>query len=147
MERRQFAALLMSAAVPFVLSGYALAAPTTIKGAAILDNPCGKVSVKQMGLVHAGKFEDGNKLSTKEMQDEWKAMPAKDRTMMAGMAKEMYQTEAQYTADIKANGVLVVDGDAATLTIKKETKDKSGTSTSTMTQRFKLSGSECLISR
>jgi len=147
MERRQFAALLMSAAVPFVLSGYALAAPTTIKGAAILDNPCGKVSVKQMGLVHAGKFEDGNKLSTKEMQDEWKAMPAKDRTMMAGMAKEMSQTEAQYTADIKANGVLVVDGDAATLTIKKETKDKSGTSTSTMTQRFKLSGSECLISR
>ena len=147
MKRRQLAALLVSAALPFALSGYALAAPTTIKGAAIIDNPCGKVSVKQMGLVHAGKFEEGNKLSTKEMQDEWKAMPAKDRTMMAGMAKEMSQTEAQYAADIKANGVLVVDGDAATLTIKKETKDKSGTSTSTMTQRFKLSGSECLISR
>ncbi len=147
MKRRHFAALVVSAALPFVLSGHALAAPTTIKGAAILDNPCGKVSVKQMGLVHAGKFEEGNKLSTKEMQDEWKAMPAKDRTMMSGMAKEMSQSEAQYAADIKANGVLVVDGDAATLTIKKETKDKSGTSTSTMTQRFKLSGSECLISR
>jgi hypothetical protein len=147
MKGRQFATLLASVVLPFVLSGQALAAPTTIKGAAILDNPCGKISVKQMGLVHAGKFEEGNKLSTKEMQDEWKAMPAKDRTMMSGMAKEMSQTEAQYTADIKAYGVLVVDGSTATLTIKKETKDKSGTSTSTMKQNFKLDGNECLISR
>ena len=147
MKRRQFAALVAGAVLPLMLSGHALAAPTTIKGAAILDNPCGKVSVKQMGLVHAGKFDEGNKLSTKEMQDQWKAMPAKDRTMMSGMAKEMSQTEAQYTADIKANGVLVVDGDAATLTIKKETKDKNGSSTSTTTQKFKLVGNECLISR
>jgi hypothetical protein len=146
MKRRQLAALFMGAALPFALFGPVHAA-TTIKGTAILDNPCGKVSVKQMGLVHAGKFEEGNKLTTKEMQDEWKAMPAKDRTMMSGMAKEMSQTEAQYAADIKANGVLVVDGPAATLTVKKETKDKNGTSTSTMTQRFKLDGNECLISR
>lgn len=146
MNRREFSALLISTVLPFVLSGPALAA-STIKGAAILDNPCGKVSVKQMGLVHAGKFDEGNKLSTKEMQDQWKAMPAKDRAMMSGMAKEMSQTEAQYTADIKAYGVLVVDGQTATLTVKKETKDASGTSTSTTTQSFKLNGSECLISR
>jgi hypothetical protein len=50
---------------------------------------------------------------------------AKDRTMMSGMAKEMSQTEAQYTADIQANGVLVVDGQAATLTVKKETRTRT----------------------
>ncbi|MFO1310901.1 MAG: hypothetical protein U1F41_02430 [Burkholderiales bacterium] len=41
-------------------------AATEIKGAAILDNPCGKVAVKQMGLVNAGKMEDANKLMTRE---------------------------------------------------------------------------------
>ena len=38
----------------------------------------------------------------------------------------------QYSADIKANGVLVVDGAAAMLTVKKTTKDKNGTSTETI---------------
>jgi len=100
-----------------------------------------------MGLIHAGKMEEGNKLTTKEMQDQWKAMPAKDKTMMSGMMKEMSQTEDQYSADIKANGVLVVDGSNAVLTVKKTTKDKNGSSTSTMTQNFKIDGNQCLVSR
>jgi hypothetical protein len=139
---RRFFALLV-----FCMSTAAAAAGTEIKGAAILDHPCGKVAVKQMGLVHAGKMEDANKLATKEMQAEWASMPAKDRTMMSGMMKEMSQTEAQYSAAIKANGVLVVDGPAATLTVKKTTKDKSGSSTETTTQKFRISGSECLVSK
>src|SRR5450432_1560813 len=149
MNHRYLSALLASAALPallFSLAGAASAA-TEIKGAAILDNACGKVAVKQMGLAHAGNMEEANKLSTKEMQDQWKAMPAKDRTMMSGMMKDMSQTEAQYSADIKANGVLVVDGPSATLTVKKETKDKNGSSSETMTQKFKIDGSQCLISR
>jgi type IV secretory pathway VirB10-like protein len=100
-----------------------------------------------MGLTHAGKMDEANKLTTKEMQDQWKAMPAKDKTMMSGMMKEMSQTEDQYSADIKANGVLIVDGSTAMLTVKKTTKDKSGSSTSTMTQNFKIDGSTCLVSR
>jgi hypothetical protein len=67
--------------------------------------------------------------------------------MMTGMMKEMSQTEAQFTADIKANGLLAVDGESATLTVQKTTKDANGSSTSTTTQRYKLNGSECLISR
>jgi hypothetical protein len=125
----------------------AASAASEVKGTAILDHPCGKVAVKQMGLVNAGKMEDANKLATKEMQDQWKAMPAKDRTMMAGMMKEMSQTGEQFATDIKANGLLVVDGQAATLTVQKKTNDASGTSTSTTTQKFKLDGGQCLISR
>jgi hypothetical protein len=119
----------------------------TLKGAAILEHPCGKVAVTQMGLVHAGNMDAAMKLSTKEMQDQWKAMPATDRTMMSGMMKEMSQTEAQFAADIKASGLLVVDGQAATLTLKTTTTDANGTSTSTTKQSFKLDGGQCLISR
>lgn len=149
MNARQAATLLAAAALPFAfwIPTMAAAAPTEIKGAPILDHPCGKVAVKQMALIHAGKMEDANKLATKEMQDQWKGMPAKDRTMMSGMMKEMSEAEPQYVASIKANGLLVVDGPAATLTLKKTTKDASGSSTSTMTQQFKINGSECLVSR
>jgi hypothetical protein len=122
-------------------------AKSEVKGDAILDHPCGKVSVKQMGLVHAGKMEEANKLTTKEMQEQWKAMPANDRTMMSGMMQAMSQTEEAYAGAIKSNGVLIVDGANATLTVKKTTKDKSGSSTETMTQNFKIEGNQCLISR
>ena len=149
MKTRRFSAVLIASTVPIVLFAFAgvASAATGIKGAAILDNACGKVAVKQMGLAHAGNMEEANKLSTKEMQDQWKAMPAKDKAMMSGMMKEMSQTEAQYAADIKANGLLVVDGPAATLTVKKTTKDKNGSSTETITQKFKIDGGQCLISR
>ena len=149
MKQRRLEALGINAVLSVALFSIAAAASakSEIKGAAILDHPCGKVSVKQMGLTHAGKMEEANKLTTKEMQDQWKAMPAKDKTMMSGMMKEMSQTEDQYAADIKANGVLVVDGPTAMLTVKKTTKDKSGSSTSTMTQNFKIDGSTCLVSR
>ncbi|MEO7742970.1 MAG: hypothetical protein ABIR98_08545 [Usitatibacter sp.] len=137
----------MGTVLSFAFYDAAYAAKSEVKGAAILDHPCGKASVKQMGYMHAGKIDEANKLSTKEMQDQWKAMPAKDRTMMSGMMKEMAQTEGKYAADIKANGLLVVDGQAAELTVKKTTKDKDSTSTETMTQNFKLDGGQCLISR
>ena len=129
-----------------MLAGPALAG-TEIKGAAILDHPCGKVAVKQMGLLHAGKVEEANKLTTKEMQEQWKAMHTSDRPMMSGMMKATSQTEDQYAADIKSAGVLAVDGQNATLTVKKTVKNKDGSSTSTMTQNFKLDGSQCLVSR
>ncbi len=149
MKHRHLSAFVISAALPVMLLAAtgAAAAKSEIKGAAILDHPCGKVSVKQMGLVHAGKMDDANKLTTKEMQDQWSKMPEKDRTMMSGMMKDMSQTEAQYSADIKANGLLVVDGPSAVLTVKKTTKDKNGSSSETTTQNFKIDGAQCLVSR
>ena len=149
MKEHRLSILVISSAMPVILSGFAgvAFAKSEIKGAAILDTACGKVAVKQMGLVHDGKMDEANMLSTKEMQEQWKAMPAKDRTMMSGMMKETSQTSDQYAAAIKANGVLVVDGAAATLTVKKTTKDKNGSSTETITQNFKIDGAQCLISR
>lgn len=147
MSRRRLSTLAPSVVLSLSLCLAVEAAPAEIKGAAILDHPCGKVAVTQMGLVNAGKMDEANKLSTKEMQDMWAAMPATDRTMMTGMMKSMSQTEGQYAADIKAAGLLVVDGQAATLTVQKKTADANGSGTSTTTQRFKLEGGQCLISR
>jgi hypothetical protein len=118
-----------------------------VKGAAILDHACGKASVQQMALVHAGKMEESLKLGTAEMQAQWKAMPAEDQQMMAGMMKDMSQSEADFRAAIQAGGLLVVDGAAATLTVKKEQKDANGSSTQTMTQRFVIDAKGCWISR
>jgi hypothetical protein len=131
-----------------LLSRAEAASPKTeIKGAAILDHPCGKTAVKHMGLVHAGKMDEAAKLGTQEMQDAWKGLPAKDRDMMSGMMKEMSKTEEQFSAEIKDSGLLVVDGNSGTLTVKQEHKDANGSSTETLTQRYVLDGTACRITR
>ena len=74
-------------------------------------------------------------------------MPAKDKTELSGLAKAMSPPQEQFTAQVKAGGVLVVDAGSATLTTKTTTKDANGSSTETTTQKFKLNGGECLVSR
>lgn len=147
MSSRRKSAVLLSALLSLASLARAEAPKTEIKGAAILDHPCGKVAVKQMGLIHAGKFDEANKLTTKELQDQWKAMPAKDREMMTGMMKEMSKSEADFAKDIKASGTLTVEGDHGTLTVKQEHKDANGSNTDTMTQNYVIDGKQCLISR
>jgi hypothetical protein len=147
MTHRKFLAIFSAVLLPLMLCPAAQAAKSEIKGDAILAHPCGKLAIKQMGLLHDGKIDEANQLSTPQMQERWKAMPESDRAMMAGMMKEMSQTEAQFTADIKSGGLLVVDGPAATLTVKRVTKDANGSSTSTMTQEYAVDGSGCKVSR
>jgi hypothetical protein len=147
MNTRRFSAVLLSILLPLALSASAGAAVKEIKGAAILDHPCGKVAVKHMGLVHAGKMAEAVKLGTPQMQEEWNKMPAEDREMMSGMMKEMSKSEKDFSAEIKAGGLLVIDGDSGTLTVKKEHKDANGSGSETMTQRYKIDGSSCWITR
>lgn len=147
MNVRRLSAVLLSAALFVPMLGRADAGKTEIKGAAILDHPCGKVAVKHMGLIHAGKIDEASKLGTPEMQAQWKAMPSKDREMMGGMMKDLSKPEPQFAAEIKAGGVLVVDGKDATLTIKQEHKDANGSGSETMTQKYVLDGKTCMITR
>jgi hypothetical protein len=149
MNVRRISAVLVSLAFSLTLAGraHAAAPKAEIKGAAILDHPCGRVAVKHMGLVHAGKMDEATKLGTKEMQEQWKALPAADRNSMSGMMKEMSETEAQFSAEIKAGGLLAVDGNKATLTVKQEHKDANGTSTQTTTQSYAIDGANCRITR
>jgi len=63
MNIRRMSAVLLSVVLSLPLLGPARAEPakTEIQGAAILDHPCGKVAVKHMGLVHAGKIDEAEK--------------------------------------------------------------------------------------
>jgi hypothetical protein len=139
----------LSAVLILPRPGRAEAAPpkTEIQGAAILEHPCGKVAVQHMGLVHAGKLEEATRLGTPEMQEQWKALPAEDRKTMSMMMKEMSKSEAQFSAEIKAGGLLAIDGGKARLTVKQEHKDANGSSTDTLTQNYVLDGATCRISR
>jgi hypothetical protein len=116
-----------------------------IRGSAILEHPCGQVSVKHMGLVHEGRMDEALQLSTPEMQAEWNAMPAEDQTMISGMLQAMSQSAEDYAADVEAYGVLVIDGEAGTLTLEKVIEDASGTSTMSMSQGFQIDGDNCAI--
>jgi hypothetical protein len=149
MKSLRIPAVCASLALLLALHGRALAAAekSEIKGAAILEHACGKTAVKHMGLVHAGNMIEAVKLGTKEMQEEWKAMPEEDRLMMSVMMSKMSLSEADFSAQIKADGLLVVEGPSATLTVEQEHKDANGTSTETMTQTFKIDGAACRISR
>lgn len=149
MNARRMSAVLFSAALSLTLLSPARAEEPKkeIKGAAILDHPCGKVAVKHMGLVHDGKIDEATKLSTQEMQDQWKALEDKDRKMMTEMMKATSKSAAEFSAAIKANGVLVVEGNKGTLTVKEEHKDANGSSTQTITQRYTIDGTTCRISR
>jgi hypothetical protein len=149
-DLRRWSAVLVAAVLTVPLAARAAAADTAppkleIRGAAILSHPCGKAAVKHMGLVHAGKMDEAMKLGTPEMQAQWKALPEKDRTMMSGMMKETSKTEAEFSAEIKAGGLLVVEGSQATLTVKQDHKDANGTSSETMTERYALDGTTCRI--
>jgi TRAP-type C4-dicarboxylate transport system substrate-binding protein len=148
MRTRRISAVVLSAVLLLALHGLAKAAePTEIRGAAILDHPCGKVAVKHMGLVHAGKMEEATKLGNQDMQDAWKALPAEQREMISKGMTAMSKSEAEFSADIKANGLLVIDGTKGTLTITKKHNEPNDTSTETMTQRYTLDGDVCRISR
>ncbi len=127
------------------LAGTAAAAPQEIKGAAILEHPCGKVSVEHMKLINTGKFDDAMKLGSKAMLAEWNKMPAEDRKMMTEMMQKMSSTEAEYKAAVTKFGVLTVDGAKGTLVVTEEIKEATGTSTSTHSQDFEISGKTCLI--
>ncbi len=134
------AALAASASAP-------ASASAELRGAAVLDHPCGKVGLQQMGYLHAGNVEAANRLSTADMQQRWQAMPARDRAMMTDMAKTMSPSSDQYAADIRKNGTLVIDGTKAVLTVQTTHKDANGSSTSTSTQDFVFDGKQCLVSR
>lgn len=148
MNIRRMSAVLLSAILFLALGRAGAASPKTeIQGAAILEHPCGKVAVQHMGLVHAGKIDEAAKLGTQEMQEQWKALPAKDRTMMSEMMKATSKSAEEFSADIKAGGLLVIDGNKGTLTVKQEHKDANGTNSETLTQSYVLDGAVCRITR
>jgi hypothetical protein len=100
-----------------------------------------------MGLLHEGRIDDANRLSTKAVQSQWQSMPEKDRKMMADMSKAMSPSADEYADAIRKTGVLTLDGSTAMLSVSQTRRDANGSSTSTMTQKLAMEGGQCLVSR
>ena len=120
---------------------------TEVRGAAILDHPCGKTALRHMGLLHAGKYEEAWALATPQVREHWDAMPEGQRKAIFRALRDMSEAEGEFSAEIQRLGVLVVEGDAATLTVEKTTKTENGSMTETLSQRFVLDGGACLIAQ
>lgn len=123
------------------------AAKSEVKGAALLEHPAVKVAMENMSLMHAGKIAEAVKLGTKQMQADWKAMPADDRKMMSEMMQTFSVADADFRADIQKYGVLSVDGDHATLTITKAMKDANGSNTETKTVHLQMEDGSWRVTR
>jgi hypothetical protein len=118
-----------------------------LRGAGILSHPCGQVAVRHMELVHAGRFEEAIRLGTPAMRSGWLAIPATERVLMEKLMKQMARDADTYAADIRAHGLLVVNGNTATLTVTRPFKMQGGSGTETLTQRFLIEGDACAITR
>ena len=140
-------AVCASLALLLALHGWAEAATKSeIKGDAILEHTCGKTAAKHMGFVHAGNMKEAVKLGTKEMQKQWDAMPEHDRLGMSIRMNMASLAAADFSAVIKASGLLVIEGPNATLTVKHDNRGADGTVNPTMTQNFKVDGPACRVS-
>ena len=120
-----------------VLASPIAAAQTVIKGPAILDHAIGKLAVANMALLFAGKFEESMKWSNREYNERYAALPADRKKKMGATMKEFAVADAKFRADIQKLGVLTIDGDKATLTLKESTDAGGGAMvTSGLEQRF-----------
>jgi hypothetical protein len=130
-----------------LLASSAATAATEIKGADILAHPCGKVGVKQIGLLKQGKMDEANALTTPELRQQWEKAPAAEKAAVGALSKAMAPTEAEYAASIRSHGVLTINGTAATLKVEKKTSSGAGSSTSTTSQSFRINGATCEVDR
>jgi len=146
-HRRSSRAFAFLSILSLALAAAPAAAAEELRGAAILEHPCGNTAVRHMGLVHAGKMAEAVRLGTPAMQKKWQDLPAEDRAMMSELMQAMSQSEEEFGAAIREHGVLTLAGKAATLVVEIKRQDENGDSTETMRQQFALDGASCLIDR
>ncbi len=141
-RRARLGISLATLAVVACLVAATIAAPTVIKGAAILDHPIGKLAVENNALLWSGKFEESLKKSNKEYNDYYAALPADRKAKMAANYKSAAEPDAKFKAGIQKLGVLTIDGDAATLTVKETTSVGGMNLTSGREMRFTQEGGQ-----
>ena len=113
------------------------AAQAVVKGPAILDHAIGKLAVANMALLFEGKFDESMKWSNREYDERYAALPADRKKRMAATMKEFAVADAKFRTDIQRLGVLTIDGNKATLTLKESTDHGGGVvTTSGLEQRF-----------
>jgi hypothetical protein len=110
LTKRSLAVLALS-----VLAAAPVRAEEKLTGDAILAHPIGTVAVEYAALVKADKMEEAVKLSSKEAQKRRKARSAQDRKESDAFMKDFVPDAL--SAAITAGGILLLDGDKATLNV------------------------------
>ena len=105
----------------FMAAAGAAAAPAArIEGAALAKHPASAVVLQYADLVHAGKVDEAiAKLGSTQAQAKWKALPAGEKKESAAFRARMLPARAELAKAIQAGGLLLVEGDVATLNLIK----------------------------
>lgn len=88
-----------------------------INGALILDHPIAAVVTQYVTLVQSGQMEKARALTSNKAQAEWKTLPASEKKESDAYVKKMLPPAKSLRSAIEAGGVLLIEGERATLNI------------------------------
>jgi len=115
-------------------SGAASAPVTRVEGEALSSHPASAVVLQYVDLLHAGKLDEAiARFGSTKAQAEWKALPAGEKKESAAFRARMLPKRAEVVRLLASGGVLLVEGDTATLNLITMTpateKNAKGSST------------------
>ncbi len=107
---------------PMFMAAAGAAAPpaTRIEGPELAKHPAAAVVLQYADLVHAGKVEEAlAKLGSTQAQAKWKALPASEKKESAAFRARILPPRAEIAKALQAGGLLLVEGERATLNLIK----------------------------
>jgi hypothetical protein len=91
-----------------------------VEGPALTKHPSIAIVLQYVDLVQADKTEEAiTRFGSTSAQEEWKAQPASERRESAAFRKRMLPARAELTRAIASGGLLLIEGDRATLNVIK----------------------------
>jgi hypothetical protein len=105
----------------FIANRSADAAPATrVEGAALANHPAITVVLQYADLVHAGKTDEAiGKFGSKQAQAKWKALPASEKKESSDFRRRILPPRAEIAKALQSGGVLLIEGETATLNVIK----------------------------
>jgi hypothetical protein len=113
----------------------AASAPMTrVEGANLASHPASAVVLQYVDLLHAGKLDEAMaRLGSTKAQAEWKALPASEKKESADFRMRTLPKRADVAKSLASGGVLLMQGDEATLNLITMTPATSSNSTGSST--------------
>jgi hypothetical protein len=101
--------------------GAAAPAPVTrVEGAALASHPASAVVLQYVDLVHAGKIDEAiGKFGSTQAQAKWKALPAGEKKESSEFRRRILPRRAEIAKALQSGGVLLIEGEMATLNLIK----------------------------
>lgn len=122
---------------PMFLAEAGAAAPvniTRVEGAELSSHPASAVVLQYADLVHAGKVDEAMaRLASADALAKWKTLPASEKAESAAFRARMLPTRDAIAKALASGGVLLVEGETATLNLITMAPATASNSTGTST--------------